>query len=130
MSLHHEFRTHLSPLPLPAGTGLVAVSGGPDAVVLLDLLVQTQDRHGLNLVVAHADHGIHPQSARVAEQVRALAASYRLPFETDQLRLGASAGETLARARRYAWLESVRVQVEAGVIFTAHQADDQVETVL
>jgi tRNA(Ile)-lysidine synthase len=106
------------------------VSGGPDSVALLDLLVQSRDLHGLDLVVAHLDHGIHPESAHVAEQVRGLAASYDLPFEVGQLALGSSAGETLGRTRRYAWLETVRVRVEASVVLTAHHADDQVETVL
>jgi tRNA(Ile)-lysidine synthase len=130
MTLLDAFRRHLSTLALPRGTALVAVSGGPDSVVLLDLLVQTQDLHGLTLVVAHADHGIHPESGRVAEQVRALAASYGLPFETEQLRLGVSAGETLARARRYAWLGATRDRLGAAIILTAHHADDQAETVL
>jgi tRNA(Ile)-lysidine synthase len=44
--------------------------------------------------------------------------------------LGASAGETLARVRRYAWLEMARERLGASLIFTAHHADDQVETVL
>ncbi len=130
MRLLDSFRAHLATLPLPAGSGLVAVSGGPDSVVLLDLLVQTQDLHRLNLVVAHADHGIHPESSKVAEQVRALSAWYNLPFETEHLKLGVSAGETLARARRYAWLEATRDRLGAAIILTAHHADDQVETVL
>lgn len=120
----------MATLNLPAGTGLVAVSGGPDSLVLLDLLVKTRDLHRQDLVVAHVDHGIHPESARVAEKVRAFASRYGLPFEAGQLRLGAIAGETLARARRYAWLEAVRKRLGARIIFTAHHADDQVETVL
>lgn len=130
MSLLERFRESLRSLELPGGTALVAVSGGPDSVALLDLLAQTRQVHAWDLVVAHADHGIHPESGKVAEQVRALATSYGFPFETEQLGLGASAGETLARARRYAWLEEVRLRVGAALIFTAHHADDQVETVL
>ncbi len=99
-------------------------------MVLLDLLVHSRDLVGLELIVAHVDHGIQPDTAMVAEQVRWLAASYDLPFETAQLALGAAAGETLARARRYAWLEATRARTGAAVIFTAHHADDQIETVL
>jgi tRNA(Ile)-lysidine synthase len=84
----------------------------------------------MELWVAHANHGIHPESEKAAEQVRELALSYGLPFESCRLELGAEAGETLARARRYAWLENLRVQVGAELIFTGHHADDQVETVL
>jgi tRNA(Ile)-lysidine synthase len=99
-------------------------------VALLDLLVQSGDVHRQELVVAHADHGIHPDSRVVAERVRALAAGYGLPVQVGRLGLGPQAGETKARRERYAWLDAVRTSVGAGLIFTAHHADDQVETVL
>jgi tRNA(Ile)-lysidine synthase len=130
MDLIDRFRRHIGTLGLPQGKAIVAVSGGPDSVALLDLLVRTRDLHGLDLVVAHLDHGIHPDSRRVADQVGALARSYALPFERGELALGAAAGETLARARRYAWLEALRARVGADLILTAHHADDQLETVL
>jgi len=124
------FRRHLANLGLSPGAAVIAVSGGPDSVVLLDLLARTQDTHGLDLIVAHVDHGIHPDSGRVAEQVRALAISYGLPVHVGRLALGPEAGETRARSKRYTWLEGLRIRVGAEVIVTAHHADDQVETVL
>ncbi|HJR15717.1 MAG TPA: tRNA lysidine(34) synthetase TilS [Gemmatimonadales bacterium] len=130
MSLIEAFRAQIASLNLPSGTALVAVSGGPDSVALLDLLFQTQDLHRLDLVVAHVDHGIHPESVRVVEQVRALAGTYRLPVHVGCLALGPGASETQARAARYAWLEALRADLGARIIFTAHHADDQVETVL
>jgi tRNA(Ile)-lysidine synthase len=130
MTLLERFRAHLSSLDLPAGAALVAVSGGPDSVVLLDLLVQTRSLHGHPLMVAHVDHGIHPESGLVAQRVRSLAGSYALPIEMEELQLDPSASETVARERRYAWLEAARVRTGASFIFTAHHADDQVETVL
>jgi tRNA(Ile)-lysidine synthase len=130
MPLVELFRSHLASLCLPPGRALVAVSGGPDSVALLDLLVESREVHGLDLIVAHVDHGIHPNSAQVAEQVEALAASYGLPFETVRLGLDPGTNETSARVARYAWLEEVRARQGAGAIFTAHHADDQVETVL
>jgi tRNA(Ile)-lysidine synthase len=130
MTLIERFRSHVTGLGLHPGRALVAVSGGPDSVVLLDLLVRTQDLHRVELTVAHVDHGIHPYSAGVAERVRAFAQALALPFESGGLDLGPFASETLARARRYAWLEATRERVGAHVILTAHHADDQVETVL
>jgi tRNA(Ile)-lysidine synthase len=130
MTLLDDFRQHLSTLHLPVGRALVAVSGGPDSVALLDLLHHARDLHQLDLVVAHFDHGIHPASARVAEGVRALAASYRLAYEEGRGELGAAAGETLARVSRYAWLETARIRLGAAFVLTAHHGDDQVETVL
>jgi tRNA(Ile)-lysidine synthase len=130
MAITEAFRNHIASLGLPPGRALVAVSGGPDSVALLDLLVRSQDLHGLDLVVAHLDHGIHPDSPIVAEQVRALGTSYQLPVHVGRLALGPDTGETRARAERYAWLEALRVSLGAGMIFTAHHAGDQVETVL
>jgi tRNA(Ile)-lysidine synthetase-like protein len=130
MTLLDDFRHHLTTLHLPAGRALVAVSGGPDSVALLDLLHRTLDLHQLDLVVAHYDHGIHPASARVAAEVRALAGSYRLAYEEGSGALGPEAGETAARAARYEWLESTRLRLGAALVLTAHHADDQIETVL
>jgi tRNA(Ile)-lysidine synthase len=130
MSMLERFQSQIAGLALPPGRALAAVSGGPDSVALLDLLVRTKAVHGLEVVVGHVNHGIHPESHRVAERVRGLAESYGLPFEVGELGLGPSAGETLARTRRYAWLESVRVQLGAAIILTAHHGDDQIETVL
>jgi len=130
MTLRDRFSSHLTSLGLPGTRALVAVSGGPDSVVLLDLLAGSREQHGIELVVAHVDHGIHPDSEAVAERVRQLAEYYALPFESARLELGPSATETLARERRYAWLEQARLRSGAELIFTAHHADDQVETVL
>jgi tRNA(Ile)-lysidine synthase len=44
--------------------------------------------------------------------------------------LGPGATETEARDQRYAWLEAVRLRVNADLILTAHHADDQIQTVL
>jgi tRNA(Ile)-lysidine synthetase-like protein len=84
----------------------------------------------LELVVAHVDHGIHPDSGRVAERVRELADGYGLQFEGGRLQLGPAAGETAARQERYGWLHATRLRVGAQYIVAAHHADDQVETVL
>lgn len=130
MDLLAEFRAHLPTLELPAGRALVAVSGGPDSVVLLDLLIRTADLHRLELVVAHVDHGIHADSGRVAERVREYAAARGVPCEVASLALGPGTSETAARTARYDWLRRSRRQLGAEVVFTAHHADDQAETVL
>jgi tRNA(Ile)-lysidine synthase len=130
MAITRAFRDHIAGLSLPPGPALVAVSGGPDSVALLDLLVRSRDIHGLDLVIAHVDHGIHPDSSQVAERVQALGTTYGLPVHVGRLSLGPGAGETRAREERYAWLETLRVRIGAAIIFTAHHAGDQVETVL
>jgi tRNA(Ile)-lysidine synthase len=130
MDLLTEFRANLASLSLPRGRALVAVSGGPDSVALLDLLQRTADVHRLELVVAHVDHGIHPNSSSIASRVAALAAGMGLACHTETLTLGPAASETVAREARYAALFRLAARENAAGLFTAHHADDQVETVL
>src|SRR5438132_375797 len=131
-SLLDRFREHLQRARLLTrpGTAIVAVSGGPDSVALLDLLQAAAAERGLALVVAHADHQMQRGSGDVGKLVRALADRYGLPFELGQLALGADATETTARVARYAWLREVQRRRSARYLVTAHHQDDQVETVL
>lgn len=109
---------------------LVAVSGGPDSLALLHLLQRTASHHRLDLVVAHADHGIHPDSAAVAAEVAAVAERLGLPLVIGRLQLGPDASETTARTARQDWLEQARAAQGADAIAYGHHRDDQVETVL
>lgn len=104
---------------------LVAVSGGIDSSVLLDMLVK-DGVHGLT--VAHFDHGIRPDSADDARFVKGLAGKYGLPFVMRREELGAQASEELARTRRYVFLRE-EAKKRGAIIATAHHADDIIETV-
>lgn len=103
---------------------LVAVSGGVDSVVLLDMLSRT-DHH---LIVAHVDHGIRPESGDDAAFVRGLAERYHLPLVTTECALGAGASEETARVARYDFLFEQACKHGATIV-TAHHLDDLVETV-
>ncbi|HEX9611328.1 MAG TPA: tRNA lysidine(34) synthetase TilS [Gemmatimonadales bacterium] len=131
-ALPDRFRAHLGAARLftLSGEAVVAVSGGADSVALLDLLHAVAPELGLTLVVAHADHGIQPDSGKVAQSVRDLAARYRLPFELGGLALGPGTSETTARRARYEFLRDVQRRRGARYLVTAHQRDDQVETIL
>jgi tRNA(Ile)-lysidine synthase len=106
-------------------TYVVAVSGGIDSVVLLDMLSKLPQ---YNLVVAHFDHGIRQESMEDARFVRELAEWYGLPFETKRVVLGANASEETARKHRYEFLRDV-AKKHNGKIVTAHHADDIIETI-
>lgn len=104
---------------------LVAVSGGVDSVVLLDMLVKQGDA---SLVVAHFDHGIREDSADDEAFVRKLAASYGLAYVSKREVLGSGASEAYARDRRYAFLKSEAKKHQATLV-TAHHLDDLVESI-
>ena len=112
-------------------TVVVAVSGGPDSICLLDVLARLRDRLDLTLAVAHLDHGLSPASADVAARVSREAAA--AGFEVHLVRAPDLAGSNLhARARelRYGFLDLVAQREEAAAIATGHTLDDRVETTL
>ncbi len=131
--LRQRFREHLDTALLLAGPArvLVAVSGGADSLALLDLLAGEAADRSLQLVVVHADHGIHPDSTRVAQDVERIARErYGLATSVRRLGLGADASEAVAREARYAFFRDAQREERADYLVTAHHADDQAETVL
>lgn len=103
----------------------MAVSGGVDSVVLLDMLVK---RGNNELSVVHFDHGIREESGEDARFVEGLARRYSLPFFTRREELGEKASEGIARERRYAFLRELAKEQQATIV-TAHHADDVIETI-
>jgi len=112
---------------LPEGRYVLAVSGGVDSMVLLDLLSKLP---GLELMVAHFDHGIRTDSADDEKFVRQKAAKYGLPYESAKGSLGAGASEDVARTARYKFLSNAVNKYHAKAIITAHHQDDLIETAL
>jgi tRNA(Ile)-lysidine synthase len=113
---------------------VVAVSGGPDSVALLHLLWRLRDMLGIDLHVAHLDHGLRGHSSRGdAQYTRRLARRLGLSATVERIQLlKESRGglEEEARLARYSFFERVASMVEAQCIATGHNANDQAETVL
>ncbi len=130
--LARRFSEHARDARLFSGPGLalLAVSGGPDSIALLDLCARARAALGLEFAVAHVDHGIHPASAAVAGAVAAHAERYGLACHVVRLELGSTATETEARRARYRALRQMQRDLGARYLVTAHHADDQIETVL
>jgi len=120
----------------PTSTFVVGVSGGPDSLALLHLLVQGKLIDPSHLVVAHLHHGLRPQADNDAKFVQATATTWGVRVvmaQVDVRQLAQEEGwsiEEAARNARYRFLGTVAQQVDAAAILLAHHADDQVETVL
>ena len=134
----------------PGSTVLCAVSGGADSVCLLHALYHLRPRLGFSLAAAHYNHHLRGAEsegdALFVEQLVALCCGEdRLPdggtlpavplfsgggdVATQAALRGAGVEET-AREMRYAFLRQAARQAGATLIATAHNADDNAETVL
>ena len=116
---------------------VVAVSGGPDSVCLLHVLVQLRQSLRLALHLAHLDHGLRGQEAKDdAKYAATLADQWDVPStlaQRDVVEYRKARSLTLeqaAREVRYAFLGQVALEVGASAIVLGHTADDQVETIL
>ena len=114
---------------------VVAVSGGPDSVCLLDILLELKDQLRIELIVAHFDHGLRPgEDEAENEFVKSMAMALNLQFEAKKAdpgmgQRGASLEEK-ARNARYQFLEEVKEAFSAQKIAMGHHLNDQAETVL
>ena len=116
-------------------TIIVALSGGPDSVFLLDLLA-TLHRDGSikKIIVAHLDHEWRPESGNDADFCKQLAKKYNVPFEKallsqfkPSLKWNGSQ-EEIGRKGRRLFLETIVDKHNADAIALAHHQDDQQET--
>ncbi len=115
----------------PGDHVVVACSGGPDSVALVDVLGRLASDLGVTLLVASVDHGIRPEARAEVEGVAALAARLSLPFRA--LRVSVEAGtspQARAREARYGALQELAKAEGARRIAVGHTRDDQAETVL
>ncbi len=118
----------------PADKVVVAVSGGPDSIVLLHALKTLENKLCLKLCVAHMDHAVRKSSYRDLKFVENEAKKLGLQFYSKTLKRkdveGKGSLEERLRNFRYDFLISVAKKIGAGIIALGHTKDDQSETVL
>ena len=114
-------------------TILLAVSGGVDSMVLMDLFGQSP----FNSIVAHCNFQLRgKESDSDQEFVLNKAQQYGLDCQTirfdtkaEQIKRKKST-QIIARELRYAWFEQLSKELNIDYILTAHHKDDNLETVL
>ena len=112
----------------PGDTVICAVSGGPDSMALLWAMYLLREKLQLTVEAAHFNHGLRgAESDRDEAFVRQFCKGYEIPFHcgSAQVVAGPKGLEAAARDARYAYLKEF-----PGKIATAHNADDNAETVL
>lgn len=109
-----------------SGRVLLAVSGGIDSMVMLELALE----QGVDCGVAHFDHGIRQDSDTHAAYVEYVCEQKGVAFFCEAGNLGSNASEATAREARYEFLRRVAREHGYDAIATAHHFDDLVETVI
>ena len=116
------------------GSGLVAVSGGVDSMVLLDLLAKLAKKHHWVLVVAHLNHRLRGAESEGDQRlVETTAKRLGLKFVTENCDVRQVARrrkisiEMAARECRHEFLARTSRSLGITTVALAHHADDQVE---
>jgi len=119
-------------LRVPGGARLrVAFSGGTDSTALLASLAALAPIRGYTVEAAHIQHGLQSEAEEWVAACRETCDRLGVSLQVLYWRVGSAAGESeeaAARKARYELLE--QVQGPGDWLLTAHQADDQAETVL
>lgn len=115
-------------------TIVLGFSGGFDSMCLLDILSKLRempDFFELNIITAHFNHNWRGEEALKEQEIcRLFAASRGCEFYTKMAPVGLKKSENEARIARYEFFEEVMENYDADAVFTAHNKDDNAETVL
>ena len=114
---------------------LLLLSGGADSMALLSFVRATDRRLGLGLRLAalHVDYGLRGADSDRDRRIVELAcrdAGLELHVERLRGRLAGRDFQARARDQRYGLARELAAQHGYGVLVTAHNRDDQAETIL
>ena len=122
---------------------VIALSGGPDSMALLDIFVRLQNASGkkqpqkIELQIAHLNHQLRgKESDDDAEFVKRIADDLTIPVTIEAIDINKLAKETgkgieeTAREARYKFLLDTAIKTGCNRIATGHTMSDQAETFL
>lgn len=108
---------------------VLGLSGGIDSVALLHALLALRDQHPFTLQAVHVHHGLSPHADEWADFCVQLCASYVVELSIHRVKIArndAAGIEAAARRER----QRIFAGLDADFLLTAHQQDDQAETLL
>lgn len=115
-------------------TIIVGFSGGYDSMCLLDVLTKIREKEqffDMTIVAAHFNHNWRgEESLKEQEICRIFASSKGVDFYCKEAPKGLKKTENDARIARYDFFEDAYEEFDADAVFTAHNKDDNAETVL
>src|SRR6056297_2202883 len=111
---------------------VLAVSGGPDSMVLLDLFLSLNELFPIQFSIANIDHKIRKESAYEQRWLKAFCEKREINFYSEvvdikaiKTTLGAKMSlEELARTERHRILKKIKDKCRAKWVVSAHHKDD------
>ena len=122
-TVRHVLDSHIK----PCSHFTVALSGGVDSVVLLDVFAILSKEMAFTLSAVHVNHGISRHATHWSRFCCDLCHHYGIPIHVAYLKLGKKKGESLeavARRERYRIFHSM----QSDHVVLAQHIDDQAET--
>lgn len=122
---------------IESGDGvLIAVSGGPDSMCLLDILNKLKEKLNIKITVVHVNHGIREEANEETEYIKNYCEKYNIKIYVKyekvvelakQNKIGL---EEAGRKVRYDFFDEVLQETKFNKIAIAHNMNDKVETIL
>ncbi len=108
---------------------VVSLSGGPDSMCLLNLLLKVSKK--IKIIVAHINHNVRKESKDEEIFVKNYCQERKLIFETMKIENYTNQNfHKEARDIRYNYMEKIINKYNAKYLFTAHHGDDLIESIL
>ncbi len=127
----HETIKYLEKKLKPNDIIVAGISGGPDSMCLLSLLIAFQNKLNLKIIVAHINHNVRPESKEEAQFVKNFALKNNCLFEYYKIETYQNDNfENYARKQRYDFFSQLIEKYHANYLMTAHHGDDLIETIL
>ena len=110
---------------------ILSISGGVDSVFLLHIIIKILSfNKELKLYLYHINYNSHIYSKDAQKLCEQLSEKHELEFFLDSINLSDNNFESTARKIRYDSLRKLRVKYDIDLILTAHNYDDQIETLI
>lgn len=112
-------------------TVVIGLSGGPDSMCLLNILLSLNKK--INIICAHINHNIREESKEELDFVVDYCKQKQVTIETTTFAKKSSLAnysEQELREKRYQFFEEIINKHNADYLFTAHHGDDLIETIL
>lgn len=116
---------------------VIGLSGGPDSIALLYVLLEIKEYMDFNIFIAHVNHGVRGKDALEDEKfVQSLSSKLHLPYYCRTVNMDEYArekrisSEEAGREIRYSFFREILSKIGGGKIAVAHNKDDQAETLI